>query len=373
MSAPMPASELYVGLMSGTSLDGVDALVADFSTAQPRSIASAYLPYPAELRDALLALNDAGHDELRRASELSVRLARLYAEATQMALTRADLPRERIRAIGCHGQTVRHRPQDGYSLQLNQPALLAELSGITVVADFRSRDIAAGGQGAPLVPAFHDRALRHETRHRVIANIGGIANLTDLAPGKPARGFDTGPGNMLLDAWATRQLGTRYDAGGGFAAQGQVLPTLLDALRRHPYFALPAPKSCGREEFHLGWLLPYLAGNESAADVQATLLELTARSLVDALAKECGGADELLVCGGGVHNDVLMQRLQTLLPGSHVTTTDAFGVSADFLEALAFAWLARQCMHNETGNLPEATGARGPRVLGAIYPNSGHN
>ncbi|WP_341678367.1 anhydro-N-acetylmuramic acid kinase [Niveibacterium sp. SC-1] len=360
--------ELYIGLMSGTSLDGVDALVADFSAAQPQCIATAYLPYPPDLRDALLALNEAGHDELRRAAELSVRLARLYAEATQTALARAALPPGSIRAIGCHGQTVRHRPQDGYSLQLNQPALLAELTGITVVADFRNRDIAAGGQGAPLVPAFHERVLRHESLHRVVANIGGIANLTDLAPGKPARGFDTGPGNMLLDAWATRQLGTRYDAGGNFAAQGQVLPALLEGLLRHPYFALPAPKSCGREEFHLGWLLPHLAGNENAADVQATLLELTARSIANVLAQECGGADELLVCGGGVHNEVLMQRLRALLPDTQVATTDTFGVSADFLEALAFAWLARQCLHGEPANLPEATGARGPRILGAIHP-----
>ncbi|MCL2656559.1 MAG: anhydro-N-acetylmuramic acid kinase [Betaproteobacteria bacterium] len=354
--------------MSGTSLDGVDAVLADFSATRPHPLAAAFIPYPDSLRQALLDLNDAGHDELRRAAELSVTLAKLYAQATQTALGQAKLAASAIQAIGCHGQTVRHRPDSGYSLQLNQPALLAELSGITVVADFRNRDIAAGGQGAPLVPAFHDRILRSADRHRVVLNIGGIANLTDLAPGRATRGFDTGPGNMLMDAWAARHLGSPIDVNGAWAASGQVLPELLTRLLQHPFFARPAPKSCGREEFHLGWLEPLLDGGEDPADVQASLLELTARSIADAIKRECGPAQEVLVCGGGVHNKQLMLRLQAQLPTTRIASTDLYGVSPDDLEALAFAWLAQQTLAGQPGNLPEVTGAREPRILGAIYP-----
>lgn len=355
--------------MSGTSLDGVDAVVADFSAATPRVLGTAYIPYPPELRSALLALNDSGHDELRRACELGVTLAERYAAATLSALNTANLNPRDVAAIGCHGQTVRHHPAQGYSLQLNNPARLAELTSIPVVADFRNRDIAAGGQGAPLVPAFHDEILRRPDRHRVVANIGGISNLTDLCPGHPTRGFDCGPGNMLLDAWAARHLGQTYDAGGAWAAQGTVLPALLQRLLGHPFFAHPVPKSCGREEFHLGWLLPLLDGAESAVDVQATLLALTARSLADAVARECGTADEVLVCGGGVHNTALMDVLADALPATtRLFSTAKVGVSPDFMEALAFAWLARQTMRGQPGNLPQVTGARGLRVLGAIYP-----
>lgn len=360
-------SELFVGLMSGTSLDGVDALIADFSAPLPRVLASACTPYPEALRQSLLELNLAGHDELRRASELSVELARRYAKASLAVIAQAGLEAAAVRAIGCHGQTVRHQPAAAYSLQLNQPALLAELTGIAVVADFRNRDIAAGGQGAPLVPAFHDRVLRSADRHRIVLNVGGIANLSDLAPGRPTLGFDTGPGNMLLDAWASRHLGQAYDAGGAWAAQGRVLPGLLEALLAHPFLALAAPKSCGREEFHLGWVEPMIPAGADPVDVQATLLELTARTICDAIARECGEPDETWVCGGGVHNTALMARLAALLPGN-VGSTAALGLSPDDLEALAFAWLARQTLRGEAGNLPEASGARGPRVLGAIWP-----
>nr|WP_276510064.1 anhydro-N-acetylmuramic acid kinase [Niveibacterium umoris] len=359
---------MFAGLMSGTSLDGVDAVVADFAAPHPRVASTAFLAYPADLRDALLALNAAGHDELRRAAELSVRLASLYAEATLAALRNGGLAANDIAALGCHGQTVRHQPALGYSLQLNHPALLAERTGITVVADFRNRDVAAGGQGAPLVPAFHDCILRDDGEHRVVLNIGGISNITDLAPGKPTRGFDTGPGNMLLDGWAARHLGTPYDAGGEWGAQGQVVPDLLKRLMAHPFLAQAAPKSCGREEFNLDWLDAQLDRGIAAVEVQATLLELTARSIVEATLRECGQPDTLAVCGGGVHNAPLMGRLAALLPDTRVVSTADFGVSPDFLEALAFAWLARRCLHGEPGNLPEVTGARGPRVLGAIYP-----
>ncbi|WP_417067434.1 anhydro-N-acetylmuramic acid kinase [Niveibacterium terrae] len=360
-------SELFVGLMSGTSLDGVDAVLADFAPAIPRVLASTCLPYPAALRQSLLELNLAGHDELRRASELSVELARRYAEASLAVIAQAGLEPVAVRAIGCHGQTVRHQPAAGYSLQLNQPALIAELTGLAVVSDFRSRDIAAGGQGAPLVPAFHDQVLRSAGRHRIVLNVGGIANLSDLAPDRPTRGFDTGPGNMLLDAWAARHLGKTYDAGGAWAAQGAVLPKLLDRLLAHPFLALAAPKSCGREEFHLGWVEPMIPAGADPADVQATLLELTARTICDAIARECGKPDETWVCGGGVHNTRLMERLAALLPGT-VGSTAELGLSPDDLEALAFAWLARQTLRGLPGNLPEASGARGPRVLGSITP-----
>ncbi len=361
-------AQTFAGLMSGTSLDGVDAIIADFSAQGPQVLAQWFEPYPDDLRRDLLSLNEAGHDELRRAAELSVVLAKCYAQAINAALNAAGIAREAVRAIGCHGQTVRHQPAAGYSLQLNQPSLLAELTGIAVVADFRNRDIAAGGQGAPLVPAFHDHALRCLGSHRVVLNVGGIANITDLAPDKPTRGFDTGPGNMLMDAWATKYLGTHHDEGGNWAASGQVLPALLARLMNHTFLAQRAPKSCGREEFHLGWVTPLLAGNENPADVQATLLEFTATSIVDAIRRECGQPAELLVCGGGVHNRRLMDRLQTLAAPATVFPTDACGVSADYLEALAFAWLASRTLAGEPGNLPEVTGARGARVLGAIYP-----
>jgi anhydro-N-acetylmuramic acid kinase len=275
-------------------------------------------------------------------------------------------------AVGCHGQTLRHRPADGYSLQIGNAALLAELTGITVIADFRSRDIAAGGQGAPLVPAFHAQVLGHPAIHRVIANIGGIANITDLpVNGMVVRGWDTGPGNMLLDAWVKRHNGAHYDSDGEWAASGIVHSGLLAALADHAYLKQPPPKSAGREQFNLDWLdatLNNLGQPIAPADVQATLLELTALSLCDAVNRECAGRQELYVCGGGAHNGLLMQRISAHLPDIRVATTSALGIDPDWVEALAFAWLARQTLHHAPGNLPSVTGARGKRILGAIYP-----
>jgi anhydro-N-acetylmuramic acid kinase len=253
-------------------------------------------------------------------------------------------------------------------VQLNNPALLAELTGISVVADFRSRDIAAGGQGAPLVPAFHAAVFGDPRQHRVILNVGGIANLTDLKPGSPLRGFDCGPGNLLMDAWIERHKGLRYDQGGGWARQGQVIARLLSRLRADAYFSAGPPKSCGRDEFNMPWLESRLAGDEAPADVQATLLELSALSAAEAVTQWCGHPGELFVCGGGARNDALMDRLQQLLPDCHVAGTDSLGQPADWVEAVAFAWLASRTLRGEAGNLPEVTGARGPRVLGAIYP-----
>lgn len=362
--------EHYVGLMSGTSLDGVDAVLAEIgTTGQPRLLHTHYLPYPDDLRAQLLALHTPQPDEIHLAAVAANELARLYAEAIKRLLD--GIAPDTVRAIGCHGQTLRHRPADGYTLQIGNAALLAELTGITVVSDFRSRDIAAGGQGAPLVPAFHAQTLRHPDVHRVIANIGGIANITDLPMGGAVRGWDTGPGNMLLDAWIKRHSGAHYDRDGAWAASGAVHPSLLEALANHPYLKLPPPKSAGREQFNLEWLeatLSSLNQTIAPADVQATLLEFTAKSLCDAVSRECSSARELYVCGGGAHNSALMQRIHVHLPNVRVATTAALGIDPDWVEALAFAWLARQTLHHAPGNLPSVTGAWGARILGAIYP-----
>jgi anhydro-N-acetylmuramic acid kinase len=363
----VPAN-LYVGIMSGTSLDGIDTALVDFGEKSLQCLASHYTPYGDELRDAALALQESGTDELRRAADLANRLGRGYAAAVTALLADAGVPAAAVRAIGCHGQTVRHAPDQGYSIQLNNPAMLAELTGITVVADFRSRDLAAGGQGAPLVPAFHDLQFRRPDRHRIILNIGGIANLTDLAPGRPTSGFDCGPGNMLMDAWAYRHLGIPYDQDGRLALAGSVIPQLLARLMEHPYLAAPPPKSCGREQFNLPWLLAQLAGGETPADVQATLVEFTAAASANAIRHWCGQPLELYVCGGGASNPALMTALHRRLAGCHVGTTVELGLAPDWVEAVAFAWLARCALDRQPGNLPSVTGARGPRILGAIHP-----
>jgi anhydro-N-acetylmuramic acid kinase len=251
---------------------------------------------------------------------------------------------------------------------LNNPALLAELTGISVVADFRSRDIAAGGQGAPLVPAFHAAVFADPRQHRVILNLGGIANVTDLNPQQPVRGFDCGPGNLLMDAWIERHQGLRYDEDGRWASQGLVIPELLRSLLADDYFASPPPKSCGRDEFNNAWLQRKLSGGERPEDVQATLLELTALSASAAINTWCGHPDAVFVCGGGARNQALMERLQLHLPSSRVASTDSLGQPADWVEAVAFAWLTWRTLRGEAGNLAEVTGANGSRVLGAIYP-----
>lgn len=366
----MHEAEQYVGLMSGTSLDGVDAVLVEFRDhSPPRLLKSHYLPYDDALRAQLLALHTPQADEIHRAACAANELADLYASAVEGLI--AGQVRGTIRAIGCHGQTLRHRPDSGYTLQIGNAALLAERTGISVVADFRSRDIAAGGQGAPLVPAFHAHLLRHPTHHRVITNIGGIANVTDLPAAGPVRGWDTGPGNMLMDGWVQRHQHTRYDREGAWATSGTVRPDLLDALLSHPYLALPPPKSAGREQFNLAWLderLRQFSAPSAPADVQATLLEFTAHTLAKAIRQECAEAREVYVCGGGAHNAALMARLRALMPARLVDTTHALGVDPDWMEAMAFAWLARQTLHAEPGNLPSVTGARGERILGALYP-----
>ncbi len=355
--------------MSGTSLDGIDAVLVDLSLPKLRQIAKYYLPFDDTLKNDLLALHLPARNELHQAQVIGNQLAQMYAAAVMPLLSQAKTSNAEVQAIGCHGQTIRHRPEQGYSLQIGNAALLAELTGITVVSDFRSRDIAAGGHGAPLVPAFHDHVLRHPDIHRVIVNIGGISNLTSLPPRAPASGFDCGPGNLLMDAWCMQHQGKSHDDNGAWAASGKVMPHLLEKMLAEPYFALPPPKSSGRDLFNISWLQNRLLGDETAANVQATLLELTCRSITLAVQEYCHGAKEIYLCGGGAHNQALRNRIAASLPDSSVNTTDTLGIDSDYLEAIAFAWLAQQALQGKPANLPQVTGAKHRCVLGAVYRN----
>ena len=429
---------LFIGLMSGTSLDGIDAALVDFSAPLPHTLATHYVPFDPPLRAALLSLQSCGDDELQRSALAANQLARAYAAAVLALLAGAGVTAAEVEAIGAHGQTVRHRPEQGFTIQLNNPALLAELTGITVVADFRSRDIAAGGQGAPLVPAFHRAVfgnpfgnpsgttvdtpaaggtvaggtvagstaagstaaggtaagstvagstaastlvLRGESDpaktvatcsriDRVIVNLGGIANITHLPALGAVAGFDTGPGNALMDLWVERHLGHAYDANGTWAASGRVVPALLERLLGAAYFSQPAPKSTGRDLFHADWLAQQLNGDEQPADVQATLCALTAHSVANAVNAlgPVSSAPEAYVCGGGAHNAQLLRLLREFAPRYKWQLTDALGVPADWVEAVAFGWLAYQLIERQPANLVQVTGAAGPRLLGAIFP-----
>jgi anhydro-N-acetylmuramic acid kinase len=362
---------LYIGLMSGTSLDGVDGVLVDFWAGAARTMSAAYIPFPDDLRAELLALQAASPNELEREALAANRLAQLYAQCVAAILAPTDMKAADVRAVGVHGQTIRHRPELGFTRQTNNPALLAELCGIDVIADFRSRDIAAGGQGAPLVPAFHQALFAQQGKTRVLANIGGIANISILKGDNQTAGFDTGPGNVLMDAWIGRHLGRPYDDDGAWAATGATIQPLLDAMLQDPYFALPAPKSTGRDLFHMDWLQRHLAPYPDAApqDVQATLLQLTAMSLADAITSQAPRTEAVYVCGGGAYNSVLMQAIgRRLGENVKVASTDALGVPPNRMEALAFAWLAFRFNERQAGNLPAVTGASGERVLGALYP-----
>ena len=360
--------ELYVGLMSGTSLDGIDAVLVDFGKAKPTLIAKYFLPFDGAIRNSLLALQLSASNELHHAQVIGNKLAGLYAAAVVTLLSQTKIPNHEVKAIACHGQTIRHCPEQGYSLQIGNSALLAEMTSITVIGDFRSRDIAAGGQGAPLVPAFHDKVLRHPGKHRVIVNIGGISNLTDLPPNQATTGFDCGPGNLLMDMWCERHTGKFYDDNGAWAAFGSVLPSLLKQMLDEPYFVLPPPKSTGRDLFKTEWLEEKLTGGEKPEDVQATLLELTCRAISQSILKYCVGAQEIYLCGGGAHNQTLRNRLAALLTDCSVESTNTLGIDSDYMEAIAFAWIAQQTMHGKPANLPHVTGAKHPCILGAIYP-----
>ncbi|MBS0337912.1 MAG: anhydro-N-acetylmuramic acid kinase [Proteobacteria bacterium] len=364
----MATRDLYAGLMSGTSLDGVDAVLADFSGGTFRVLSHAHAGFDAGLRESLLALTVPGFDEIDRAGNIGGLLARMYAHAIDLVLMRAGLTASEVRAVGCHGQTIRHRPEHGFTLQIGNPALLAELAGIAVVADFRSRDMAAGGQGAPLVPAFHAVAFGDPAEDRAVVNIGGIANVTLLPRAGPVLGFDTGPGNCLMDLWAQRHLRQAFDAGGAWASGGRPIAPLLARLLEDPFFTLPAPKSSGRERFNAGWFERHLDPSWDPQAVQATLLELTAETIGRAIEAARPPAMRLIVCGGGARNDALMRRLRKRLAPVAVDASAAHGLAEDQVEATAFAWLARCAIEGKAGNLPEVTGAGGRRILGAIYP-----
>jgi anhydro-N-acetylmuramic acid kinase len=363
----MESAEHYIGLMSGTSLDGVDAVLLDFSSGGHRIVGETFLPFEDSLRTRLLAIHQVQSDEIHKAAVLGNELAQIYARAVRELLSKARVSPTSVLAIGCHGQTIRHRPDAGYTIQLGNGALLAELTRNIVVCDFRSRDIAAGGEGAPLVPAFHQAMFAHSSIHRVIVNIGGIANITDLGSGA-VQGFDTGPGNMLMDAWIQLHLGKPFDQDGAWAKSGRCIDDLLQALLAHEYFSRNPPKSTGRELFNIAWLEEHLSGKENPRNVQATLLMLTAFSIARAVKSCCDGAKEIYVCGGGAANSALMSQLAAAHPGVRIASTANLGIDPDWVEACAFAWLARQALLLRPGNLPSVTGASGPRILGAIYP-----
>jgi len=367
----------YIGVMSGTSLDGVDVVLAAIDDRMVAQQASLSWPIPVSLKEAILAISQGQQLTLSQLGQLDSRLGKLFADAVLALLKQENLRPQDIVAIGCHGQTVWHEPGGDapHTLQIGDNNQIVARTGITVVGDFRRRDMALGGQGAPLVPAFHQALLAHPVERRMVLNIGGIANLSLLFPGLPVRGYDTGPGNMLMDAWIWRQKGQPYDKDARWASTGSVIRPLLQQMLSDPWFARPAPKSTGREYFNYGWLerqlahFPGLAGS----DVQATLAELTAVSIAEQVLLS-GGCERLLVCGGGGRNPLVMARLASLLPGIEVGTTDEAGISGDDMEALAFAWLAWRTVAGLPGNLPSVTGASQPSVLGAIFPaNPRHN
>jgi len=388
------ADGVYFGLMSGTSMDGVDGIAVEFRAgAAPRVLADAFVGFADGLRDALFALQQPGENEIEREALAASALAARYAVCCHELMRSANVAPTQVRAIGVHGQTVRHRPEKGYTRQINNPALLAEMTHIDVVADFRSRDVAAGGQGAPLVPAFHAQVFGADDETRVVCNLGGISNITVLPParvraqhgetasgmgaadGQVVRGFDCGPANVLLDEWVRRHRGTPYDDGGRFAQSGTVNQPLLNALLAEPFFEQAPPKSTGRDLFNSLWLDAKLAGFESLdpADVQATLAALTAVSIAREIERHAPGCRAVYVCGGGARNPELLKALERALgqsgvSGAPVMTTEALGVPPHHVESLAFAWLAMRCIERTPGNLPAVTGAAGERVLGAIYP-----
>jgi anhydro-N-acetylmuramic acid kinase len=390
-------SDYYIGLMSGTSLDAVDAALVDFSNNTPTLAQAINYPLAPELRNAIQNLCTPGDNEIERLGRIDIQLATTFADAVKQLLKASKINAEQIRAIGSHGQTIRHRPDlangQHFTLQIGDPNTLAELTGITTVADFRRRDMAAGGQGAPLAPAFHAAMFSSASQTRVILNIGGIANVTLLSAQLPAQlpaqkaaqsptqthtpkptpviGFDTGPGNVLMDAWIQRHRQQAFDENGQWAASGKVNPRLLELFLEDEFFPRSPPKSSGREHFNLAWLDTQLTRFDQPiepTDVQATLSELTAQSVWETMARLA--LDQLVVCGGGARNTDLMRRLGDKFSAASVITSDELGLPAEWVEAAAFAWLARESLAHRPGNLPSVTGARRPVVLGGIYPAS---
>ena len=371
---------LFIGLMSGTSVDGIDSALIRCAADSIELVATHLHPIPEGVRASIEAISHPGNNEIERLGPLDRELGRLFAAAALALADKAAVSPDTIRAIGSHGQTVRHRPPcasrqpaDSFTLQLADPNTIADLTGITTVADFRRRDIAAGGEGAPLAPAFHAAAFAHPTVNRAIVNIGGIANVTLLEGRELRMGFDTGPGNTLLDGWVRRHRQQAYDADGLWAGEGVVDGDLLQALLAHPYFARSGPRSSGKEAFNLAWLDEQLQAHRglAAVDVQATLAELTAVSIARTIAASTPAVAELYVCGGGAHNTHLLARLAQQLNGVRVATTEALGTDPDWVEAMTFAWLAQRTLAGMAGNAPAVTGAAGERVLGGIYPATG--
>lgn len=366
---------LFVGVMSGTSVDGIDTVLLELNAQHaPHLVAAKTFPYPEAIQRAIQQLIKQQHCSLQELGELDMALGNVYAEAILNLLLMAECPAADVAAIGCHGQTIYHAPSAAhpFSMQIGNANLIAEVTGITTVADIRQRDMVCGGQGAPMVPGFHEVMFRHATENRVIVNIGGIANITVLNADKnrPLLGFDTGPGNTLMDAWIQAQLGKSYDTDGLWAATGTNQPALLEKLLDEAYFSQPAPKSSGRELFHLDWLKQRLAQCEqsfAAEDVQATLLTLTCKSIADAIRQFAADSQRVIVCGGGAHNATLMQTLQDHLSPMMIDTSSQHGLDVDFVEASAFAWLALQTLNHQTGSVASVTGARRASILGGIY------
>lgn len=363
--------ERYIGLMSGTSMDSVDAVLVELAGNEVTLIGAINHPLPARLRADLVTLCSPGTNEIEKLGVADRETGRVFAAATLALLEHCDIPPEQIRAIGSHGQTIRHRPGLGdnrFTLQIGDPNTIAELTGICTVADFRRRDLVVNGQGAPLAPAFHDAVFRSPQVNRAVVNIGGMANITILARNAPTLGFDTGPGNVLMDGWVEDQRGDAFDRDGQWAGSGQVNPALLAQLMAHPFISLPPPKSTGREDFNLQWLRTLLPTDCPPEDIQATLLEFTARTIATALTDLPEAVTELHVCGGGAYNGALLSRLQDILAPCAVSDTSALGIPAEWVEGAAFAWLAQQTLADLPGNLPAVTGADHPVILGAIYP-----
>ncbi len=369
---------MYIGIMSGTSMDGIDLVATTFDPLQLH--ATLTVPFPDDLREELLALSQPGDNEIERMGTADVAFARLIGHGVLQLIEENQLNKDDIVAIGNHGQTIRHRPHLGFSLQIGDPNLIAEIAGIPVVSDFRRRDLAAGGQGAPLVPAFHQALFQHPTINRIILNLGGIANISVLPAGEPTQvyGYDTGPANVLMDAWCKRHTGQNYDENGAWAANGNAIAALIEIMQRHDYFAKKPPKSTGREDFNLEWLdhqlddwrnqADYNANEDLPENIQASLLKLTVRPIKKAVAR-CGlNGGELYVCGGGAFNSSLIEQLRWRL-GKHnwtIQNTDALGLSPTWVEATAFAWLAKQRIEQLPANLPTVTGASGLRILGTV-------
>jgi anhydro-N-acetylmuramic acid kinase len=368
---------LYVGLMSGTSMDGIDAALVEFGSTGIRLHHTLEHPISRETRDSIAAISHSGDNEIERLGRLDRQLGALFAHAVTALLADAGVQSKDIAAIGSHGQTIRHRPtsagtapEHSFTLQIGDPNTIAELTGITTIADFRRRDIAAGGEGAPLAPAFHAAAFAKAGSNRAVVNIGGIANASLLQSTQLLQGFDTGPGNTLLDLWIERHQGVRYDQHGQWSAEGEICEALLDTLLAHPYLGLSGPRSTGKEAFNMVWLDACLQhhDNISPQSVQATLAQLTARTIANALASNSLALNEIYICGGGAHNTDLMRRLNRLLQPATLDSTAALGMDPDWVEAAAFAWLAMRRMTAQPGNAPVVTGASGERVLGSIYP-----